>query len=614
MTDEQRSQTGWIGVQESVVILARALSSTEGDSKMSRVLYLLLLLAPIFPACDSSREATRPIPVEPEIDFAGDVPLLPNVTPVVIMKGSDHEMGYQYARQITQIFGRWLLEHEIVHPELSDEQINVLKSYHLYIEKHTPEMIDFFKGMVAGAEEDGISLSYEEVVAQFTDPLVRKIEKIDYPEGMESQQLPPNEGKCSGFAAWGTATQDGKMIASGSSDGRDYMSVIMLFFPDDGNRFIWWPYEAMGRYLRSGGHPGLNEKGLIYVHHGLTQGPPDERYGIYSTLAVLHTLRYANTAEEAVDMQLSYETVGGCGGFWADGDGNALVIERREPPLIRKPGDLDEVDFLYATNTSLSEEVCKQGQTFIPRAGCVDKEKDKYWGDRNLQYWHMLTHYRGHIDFDFAKMTWRYPGEPLPIDYGPDDWDKKANAHYTEHDRAGWAYAVGRDTNSHIGIVIPDEMLYYACIHYASQTTNTGSPKSMHGQPYVPYATRTFSQLKLEESPEKVAKAAQYQAEIDLFTANRELRKLSYGDAAYAPLDEIYNKALIEWTKGEYIVGPDYGKVNWADEDEAVFHWAKATRAFTRCQSLARQVYNALVPPATQPEDLGLSPFKSFRR
>jgi hypothetical protein len=116
---------------------------------------------------------------------------------------------------------------------------------------------------------------------------------------------------------------------------------------------------------------------------------------------------------------------------------------------------------------------------------------------------------------------------------------------------------------------------------------------------------------KLEESPEEVAKAAQYQAEIDLFVANRELRKLSYHDVAYAPLDEIYNKALIEWTQGEYIVGPDYGKVNWADEDEAVLFWAKATRAFTRCQSLARQVYNALVPPASDPEDLGLKPWSA---
>ncbi|MBA7687635.1 hypothetical protein ES703_96099 [subsurface metagenome] len=35
----------------------------------------------------------------------------------------------------------------------------------------------------------------------------------------------------------------------------------------------------------------------------------------------------------------------------------------------------------------------------------------------------------------------------------------------------------------------------------------------------------------------------------------------------------------------------------------------KATRAFLRCQLLARKVYNALVPPATNPSDLGLHPW-----
>ena len=45
MTDEQRSQTGWIGVQESVVILARALSFDENEGKMLRLVGILTLLS-----------------------------------------------------------------------------------------------------------------------------------------------------------------------------------------------------------------------------------------------------------------------------------------------------------------------------------------------------------------------------------------------------------------------------------------------------------------------------------------------------------------------------------------------------------------------------------------
>ncbi len=45
-----------------------------------------------------------------EIDFAGDAPVVPEVCPVVILRGSSYEMGYQYAQQLVQIFGPWILE------------------------------------------------------------------------------------------------------------------------------------------------------------------------------------------------------------------------------------------------------------------------------------------------------------------------------------------------------------------------------------------------------------------------------------------------------------------------------------------------------------------------
>lgn len=40
-----------------------------------------------------------------EIDFAGEVPILPRSNPVVILQGTDYEMGYQYAQQVIEIFG-----------------------------------------------------------------------------------------------------------------------------------------------------------------------------------------------------------------------------------------------------------------------------------------------------------------------------------------------------------------------------------------------------------------------------------------------------------------------------------------------------------------------------
>jgi hypothetical protein len=111
--------------------------------------------------------------------------------------------------------------------------------------------------------------------------------------------------------------------------------------------------------------------------------------------------------------------------------------------------------------------------------------------------------------------------------------------------------------------------------------------------------------------------AAKHQSEIDLFLAEQALRKLDYENPAYAPLDEIFNQAVLEWTKGDFWRGPDgtgYSLRKKPPEEEGIYYWAKATRAFVRCQLLARKVYNALVPPATKPSELGLKPWKYSMR
>jgi len=100
-----------------------------------------------------------------EIDFVDGVPIFPWARPVVILKGSDHEMGCQYVRQLAQIFGAWILE--LLDCDFSEGQFKALKGYEWYIKKHAPEMIGFIEGMVVGAKDVGVTLTYEQVLAQF---------------------------------------------------------------------------------------------------------------------------------------------------------------------------------------------------------------------------------------------------------------------------------------------------------------------------------------------------------------------------------------------------------------------------------------------------------------
>jgi hypothetical protein len=103
--------------------------------------------------------------LKPEISFEDGVPLVPNIAAVIVLQGSNYDMGYQYTQQVNQIFGSWVLEN--VRGRFTDADITGLKSFQWQMEKYTPEFIDIFRGMADGATAAGVKLSYEEVLADF---------------------------------------------------------------------------------------------------------------------------------------------------------------------------------------------------------------------------------------------------------------------------------------------------------------------------------------------------------------------------------------------------------------------------------------------------------------
>ncbi len=588
----------------------------------------------------SSNQTSNPDPFQsvsiPEIDFIDGVPIFPWARPVVILKGSDYTMGYQYATQLSHVFGSWILQ--IIDVELSPDQINALRAYEWYIKKHAPEMIAFFNGMVAGIKEQGIDVTYEEVLAQFclgvdenNEYLTPTSQQTGYSEDLGSESVLNRDDatpeKCGSCAAWGKATVNGKVITSGSSDGDDHFNVTIVCFPDSGNAYIHSPYLAVGSWVSAGGHSGMNDQGVVYVHHGVTQTAQSmgkqPRYGIQSDIAIRHTLRFARTAKQAVEMTLAYRTTGdfsgggyyGTGGFWVDEKARAFVIERSDdPPIVRRPGDTGEKDFMYATNTLLSKELGSKDEQYTEHGGWSWKNRPPLRDgsvSRNLYIYHLLTDYHGHINLEFMKMLWRYSGNRIPTDQPPDTWEEAAKKEYEKGDGHYWR-TIGHIHNAYISITIPEDRLYFISTTYVTQSPNVIHPYDAHGNRWLAYPTRAFYRLFLGSGPVEVLKAARYQAEIDLFLADSELRKLNYHDPAYAPLDALYNQAVIEWTKGDFWRGSDtvgYTLTKKPKEDEGIYYWAKATRAFTKCQLLARKVYQALKPPPTKPSDLGLKPW-----
>ena len=544
---------------------------------------------------------------EIEISFAGPVPIIPNVRPVIILSGSDYDMGYQYYQQVIQIFGQWVLD-GVMHGKFTEQEITNLKAFQRNIKQYTSEFIDFFKGIAAGATDAGVPLSYQEVLAAFTSTESYP----DAPPGSEDEELPP--ATCSGWAAWGSTTKDGELICNGQQEAGMHFAVTIMVFPNEGNSFIHSPtsvdrteYVGIKTYP-FWGFPSMNNKGLVYVHHGntgatLTKPTEGVTYGIPMGMQIVHTLRFADNADQALGMLVNYplQWVPGItngGGFWADTSGDAFVIESVENPFaIRRAGYAGETDFLYATNNWFCRELAGinlcEGKVYIPHAGWADLDLANPLGrnlgkdavDRNLGMWNLLHNYRGEVDLEFAKMTWRFPAQ---IPNGKE-----------------FEFRICNLNAASLGIAKPcdgDDGLYYISTGCPAKVAYTSSP-SAHSFRVAP--TFSFYQLKLASGPDQVTTAAMLQAQHDLHYANQELRKLTYWDTPYAPLDEIYNKAATEWFRGGYY----QSLARKTTGNESIYNLSKASRAFTRCQALAKQVYNALVPPATNPEDLGLQPW-----
>ncbi len=532
---------------------------------------------------------------EAEISFKDGVPLAPNVAPVIILQGSDYDMGYQYARQLNQIFGPWALEK--LKRKFTKSEAAILKAYHGEVEKYAPEFIDIFKGMAAGATEASIALSYDELLADncmsfHIPPAYRGL-------GRQASQAgnPPPPG-CSGFAAWGSATRDGRIICSSSGDHPLAHEFLIIVLPDKGNSYV----TRMGIPTHSI-HPAMNNKGLVYVHHGAGSGGNEvQNQGISGVIAVQHTLRFASNADEALTMQLAYPPGSQAAGLWVDIDSRAFILECRDPRTVRRAGDFGERDFLYATNNSLVPELKPFLNNrfgweliYVSRGGWNLDDMNSV--RRNLCIWNALHNYHGKIDLDFVKMLWRFPSQPP--DYPTlEEADRKL---YTTKG-LGWDTHIGNLGNGMVGIMLPDngnKGLYYACLGPAGRQVE---PLTTDWHYYHIAATHTFFELQLASRPEDIVSAAKKRAQYDLYYANKELRKLTYADVPYAPLDAIFDKAATESQKGDYyLVLAQKTKGN-----ESIGNFSRAVRGFTRCQAYAKQVYESLVPPASKPVDLGL--------
>jgi len=506
------------------------------------------------------------------------VPIPSSITPLVLLQGSDYEIGYQYGYQAAKhmswfrdkVWAEMMGEAPSGEPyeagEFTQEDIQKeLKGFQYYIEKYAPEYIDIFKGMADGSTAAGYPLTYTGALlmnAEWDMWDTPTSSEAHYPPSVKS--LPPRS--CSSFAAWEEeVTKDYSLVAIHSNDDTPCHAAVKVVFPNKGNNVIagggetgTWAYT----YLQ-------NNKGLFV---GLTacpaERPVDNQYGLPVDLALFHIARFADNAEEAKDMLMNFQLTNGYSYLFADPSGTAYAIETTGAhKAVRRPGDFGEKDFLVITNHYLTEEMQVSQEKVDPKSSTARRYEKLF---------NALKKHEGHVNFEFAKLMLRTP----PV----------ANA---------W------NRNQFVGVIKPDAPPEtYVCTGSSNHVGEMGT----RAIPIRP--TYSFYQLVLEESPLEVVNAARDTASDYIAEARTELNKLSYSDVEYSPLSELMAKAVRDYWRGEAL--RDDGILARTEgygakiENERLNKYHKALVAFTRAQAIAKQVQNVLVPFPTSPSDLGL--------
>ncbi|NLC11167.1 MAG: hypothetical protein GX767_02815, partial [Firmicutes bacterium] len=537
------------------------------------------------------------------LDVIPNPELPPSIAPVIILKGSNYEMGYQYFQQLAQLFGSWILEN--MQRKLTEEELNALAVNERYLKAYTPQLIDYFKGMADGATDAGVELTYNEVLANFVGTMT-------YP----GEPPPPeekNEDNCSAFSVWGSTTTDGRLIAANSTDATFDHSITLVAFPEDGNN---WISSAPAGGLPSA-HPGMNNAGLfIGASGGFARRPEDTDWGLPRSCHYLTLLQYCNNAEEAKNMFLSWEHLTSSANYhFSDISGNAYVVEWSSAfKSVREPGQYttgekeygDNTNFIYSTNNYFTNEGCEAilGEEFIEHCGWLGRSASISSVTRNMYLWNMLHNYHGNIDLEFVKMMWRFPGTPPP-EGSLYPCDPEVRDAYYDTQGKGWNQVICNLDNNNVGICLPDKGdngVMYVCLGPAGKVAYPLAPGADY---YQIEGTHTFYELALAANPNNVVNAAKTVAHHNIAKAYSQLMWLNYSDTGYAALNELYSKANAEYYEGVKW----HKKANSANGDKQLLYYSCAATAFTRSQCHAQQVYEALVPAPTSPKDLGLKPY-----
>jgi hypothetical protein len=502
---------------------------------------------------------------------------------IVVVSGSNYEMGYQYAQQVAPLIynNHVVAKGALVSAYGEEVAAKDIQVWAYYWWRYDPGFKDWAEGMSAGCKEKGYEISPYDLVAISLYPTeLWARPDAPYPEetGVQSAaQVSANpadaEGyhSCTSFTATGSSTRDGKPVAAVTKmvPMETMQCFILVAFPDKGPSFVACPQAG-----QVSANAGMNSAGFAMTQTALF-GLPAWNYPIEGYFHYLP--QYCESTAEAQEY-LESTPRGGCMGSvnMADAAGNILVFEGNSVEYgIRKPGDAGEVDpFLVQTNHFVNAAMQSYN---IPWEKWSWNLGSKYRYATAFAY-ATVAAANGETDFEFIKAM-----------YSSDDW--------YDPDTKTWHYNEpgSRNLNNNFPSSVSQAVLFPADLIAYFQI---GTPSGI-GVPVG--ATGEYVKLKLADDPATVTKNVKniafgcYREARNLFEKelNNNAPYLTYPIAQ--SLEEMLDEAMLEYQRGmDKNALAIMAEVEGAAVNEEVALWGEALTHYAKTQLHAQMVTTQL--------------------
>jgi len=267
----------------------------------------------------------------------------------------------------------------------------------LFATRIDPEYIDEIKGIAAGANEAGVDVTWQEILAwngyeELTD--------YWWPNEKEGKYAndPVNKDHCSAFIATGSATKDRKIVMAHNSwsefETGQFSNLILDIKPEKGNQIFM---QSVPGYIDSFADFFVTDAGIMGTETtigGFSLYDPNETPEFFR---VRKAMQYSENLDQFVEY-MKKQNNGGYANSWLLADTNTGEIMRFELGLKYSNVDRKKNGYFIGFNAPLDPRI---RNLECSNTGYADIRRHQ--GARQVRLTQLMEKYKGKIDVEIGK-------------------------------------------------------------------------------------------------------------------------------------------------------------------------------------------------------------------